>query len=58
MPCAMNSRLSVFLKKLEAESGKKVSDVFDMFIDEEEELGGLDMSEHGQIAYAGKRERE
>ena len=27
-------------------------------VTEEEELGGLDISEHGQIAYAGKRERE
>ena len=27
-------------------------------VSEEEEIGGLDMSEHGQIAYAGKRERE
>ena len=27
-------------------------------VSEEEEIGGLDLSEHGQIAYAGKRERE
>ena len=27
-------------------------------VTEEEEIGGLDMSEHGQIAYPGKRERE
>ena len=27
-------------------------------VTEEEELGGLDMSEHGQIAYPGQRVRE
>ena len=27
-------------------------------VTEEEELGGLDLSEHGQIAYPGKRARE
>ena len=27
-------------------------------VTEEEEVGGLDLSEHGQIAYPGKRARE
>ena len=27
-------------------------------VTEEEEIGGLDISEHGQIAYPGKRKRE